>query len=224
MSTSERRSPNAALFTRMSRCPNLSKNSRYVRLTSSSLLTSAVIGWTPRAFAASFNFFWLRPVIATREPASASALRDGAADSARSSGNERCCIPEIHFDVNPSLRNAMSGGYVFSGASKCGTWPSPGMRMQPAVAVGNRVGDELHARLEDARRTGQAVFGAAEHERRRLDVRPVVDDRDRDTSSARAAPAPSRTAASRRSASMHSESSDTCRTPVSTPMDCARST
>ena len=45
------------------------------------------------------------------------------------------------------------------------------------MPLGMRVGDELHARLEDARRTCQAVFGAAEHERRRLDVLPVIDHR-----------------------------------------------
>ena len=54
----------------------------------------------------------------------------------RSSGDERRCLREIHFVVNPSLRYAMSGGYVFSGASKCGTWPRPGMRCSLPLPFG----------------------------------------------------------------------------------------
>ena len=57
----------------------------------------------------------------------------------------------------------------------CGTWPSPAAA-QPALAAGNRVDDELHPLLEDRRRAGEHVLIAADHECRRLDVRPVVHD------------------------------------------------
>ena len=36
----------------------------------------------------------------------------------------------------PSRRNAISGGYVFSGASKCGTCPYPGMRCSRPLPLG----------------------------------------------------------------------------------------
>src|SRR5262245_16339790 len=49
-----------------------------------------------------------------------------------------------------------------------------GQQVQMTVAIRNRRGDELHALLEDRRRAGEAVLGAAEHQRRRLDVAPVV--------------------------------------------------
>ena len=46
-----------------------------------------------------------------------------------------------------------------------------------AVAVGDGLGEVLHPLLEQRRRAEQHVLGAAERERRHLDVRPVVDDR-----------------------------------------------
>ncbi len=63
-------------------------------------------------------------------------LCDGEPDAARAAGDERRCVLEIHFAANPSLRNAMSGGYVFSGASKCGTCPSPGIRCSLPLPLG----------------------------------------------------------------------------------------
>src|SRR5438067_2551130 len=36
----------------------------------------------------------------------------------------------------PSFKNARSGGYVFSGASMCGTWPMPGMSSSLAFPLG----------------------------------------------------------------------------------------
>src|SRR5206468_4846307 len=46
-----------------------------------------------------------------------------------------------------------------------------------AVAVGDGPGEVLHPLLEPRRRAEQHVLGAAERERRHLDVRPVVDNR-----------------------------------------------
>ena len=51
-----------------------------------------------------------------------------------------------------------------------------GDEMQFAVPIRNRVRQHLHPLLEHGHRSGQHVLGAAEGERRRLDVRPVIDD------------------------------------------------
>src|SRR5262249_14773995 len=50
------------------------------------------------------------------------------------------CLPAVQrygaVLVSPSFRNATSGGYVFSGAAMCGTWPSPGIRCSRALPLG----------------------------------------------------------------------------------------
>ena len=72
ISTSFLKTPNPALLTRMSRCPNAFRTSRIVRSTSASLATSARMGDAFNDLAASASFRSSRPVIATLAPESAS--------------------------------------------------------------------------------------------------------------------------------------------------------
>src|SRR4051812_26811180 len=50
-------------------------------------------------------------------------------------------------------------------------------QLYPRFSVWNAVDDALHSLLKGGWRAGQHVFGAAEDQGRRLDVRPVVDYR-----------------------------------------------
>ncbi len=91
--------------------------------------------------------------------------------------NRRCRHYRVADPDNPSFRNAMSGGYVFSGASKCGTCPRPGIRCSRPLPFGTVSAMCFIRVLKHLGRAGQAVFRAPKRQRWRLDVRPVVDDR-----------------------------------------------
>src|SRR5215203_6863388 len=55
--------------------------------------------------------------------------------------------------------------------------PKPRKQLYARLAVRNGGGDALHSVLKGGRRARQHILCAAEHERRRLNVRPVIDYR-----------------------------------------------